>query len=291
VRNIASPDAQTRQGSSRSSANKRVGVREAAAPLGAAERTPQPAADEDRAMQYTVIGDANQCAVTQMTSGDEIHAEVGAMVLLSDGITLEAASNAPLMRVSELPVLNAAVPLTTFRCMGGMGVVAFAAPCSGEVRHLDVRAGAWFCARDSFLFCSRDVIATIGLVQSVEEGQFREGGFVLYRLSGHGEAYVHCGGNTIEYELAPGQRVSVDAGCVAAYQETVQSTIEAFDGLPSTQGGSESLFLMTLTGPGKIYLATLPLSRIAKAMKGGKPASGRTREIDGRALGHLVREL
>lgn len=222
-------------------------------------------------MQYSVIGDANQCAVTQMTMGDEIRAEVSAMVLLSDGIALEAASNSAAGRGSELPALDSPVPLTHFRCMASMGVVAFAAPCCGETRQLDVKGRSWFCARDSFLFSSRDVVTTIGLVHRVDTGYFRESGYVLYRLSGHGDAYIHCGGNVIEYDLAPGQRVSVDAGCVGAFQDTVQPTIEAFDGLPSTHGGSDSLFLLTLTGPGRIYLATLPLSRISQAMKARKP--------------------
>ena len=242
-------------------------------------------------MQYTVIGDANQCAVTQMTLGDEIRADIGAMVLLSDGISLEAASNSPVMRVSELPVLNSTVCLTHFRCQAGMGVVAFAAPCSGETRQLDIKGGSWLCARDSFLFCSRDVITTIGMVHRVETGYFRDGGYVLYRLSGNGEAYIHCGGNVIEYDLAQGQRVSVDAGCVAAFQDTVQPTIEAFEGLPSTQGGTESLFMITLTGPGRFYLATLPLSRISQAMHVGSSKSVRFPASDRSSLGNLVKEL
>ena len=84
-------------------------------------------------MQYTVIGDANQCVVAQMTLGDEILAEVGAMVLLSDGVALEAAANSAVMRISDMPVASAPVPLTHFRCLAQSGVVAFAAPYSGEL--------------------------------------------------------------------------------------------------------------------------------------------------------------
>jgi uncharacterized protein (AIM24 family) len=242
-------------------------------------------------MQFSVIGDANQCVVAQMTLGDEIRAEVAAMVLLSDGVALEAASNSAVMRVSDLPVLNAPVPLTHFRCIAAMGVVAFAAPCSGETRSLDLHGGSWLCSREAFLFCSRDVTTSIGLVHGVDNSYFTESGYVLYRLAGYGEAYIHCGGNVIEYELAPGQRVSVDAGCVAAFQDTVQPTIEAFDGLPSTHGGSESLFLVTLTGPGKIYLATLPLSRIAEAMKPDRQAPVRVPSPGPSSLSSLVKEL
>jgi uncharacterized protein (AIM24 family) len=242
-------------------------------------------------MQFTVIGDANQCVVTQMTLGDEIRAEVANMVLLSDGVTLEAASNHPVMRVSDLPVLNSPVPLTHFRCMSSLGVVAFAAACNGETRELDLRGVSWLCARESFLFCSRDVTTTIGMVHGVDNGYFHDVGYVLYRLAGYGEAYIHCGGNVIEYDLAPGQRVSVDAGCVAAFQDTVKPTVEAFEGLPSTQGGSESLFLMTLTGPGRIYLATLPLSRIAQALRPGRQVPVRLPGAGGSSLGNLVKEL
>ena len=160
-----------------------------------------------------------------------------------------------------------------------------------RTRELDLRGVSWLCARDSFLFCSRRRITTIGMVHSVESGYFRDAGYVLYRLAGYGEAYIHCGGNVIEYDLAPAQRVSVDAGCVAAFQDTVKPTIEAFEGLPSTQGGLSRSFLMTLTGPGRIYLATLPLSRIAEAMKCGKAGPVRLPGARSSSLGNLVKEL
>jgi uncharacterized protein (AIM24 family) len=242
-------------------------------------------------MLYTIIGDANQCVVAQMTQGDEILAEVGAMVLLSDGVALEAAANNTVMRVADLHVVNTPVPLTHFRCLGASGVVAFAAPYSGEARELTLRGSNWMCARESFLFCSRDVTTNIGFAQSIPTGYFRDSGFVLYRVAGYGEAYIHCGGNVIEYDLSPGQRVSVDAGCVAAFQDTVKFSMEAFDGLPSTQGGSESLFLVTLTGPGRIYLATLPLSRMAEAMKSGRPGVIQQAGDPRVTLGNLVKEL
>ncbi len=214
-------------------------------------------------MQYTVIGDANQCVVTRMTHGDEVRADAANLVLLSDGVTLEAASpNAA--HPSQLPALDARVSLTQFHCMSNLGVLTFAAPYCGETKQLDIHQGAWLCARDSFLFCSRNVAATIGMVHPAASGYFHERGYVLYRLSGHGEAFIHCGGNAIEYDLAPGQRVSVDAGCVAAYQDTVQSAFEALEVTSGAPGCSGSLFLVTLTGPGKIYLATLPLSRVRK---------------------------
>jgi uncharacterized protein (AIM24 family) len=213
------------------------------------------------------------------------------MILLTDGIALEAASGSAAKRTTELPALESAVPLTQVRCMASLGVVTFAAPCSGEVRHIELRKDSWLCARDAFLFCSRDVNATTGFVHKVGKGYFRDAGFVLYRLSGHGDAYVHCGGTVIEYDLVPGQRVSVDAGCVAAFQDTVQPAVEAFDGLPSTQGGSESLFLLTLTGPGKIYLSTLPISRIAEGLNPDGPPTPRLRGSGGGGLGGLVREL
>ena len=212
-------------------------------------------------MQYTVIGDANLCVVAQMTNGDEIRAEAANLILLSDGVALEAASDNTAAGASQLPILDAPVALTHFRCMSSLGVATFAAPYCGETRQLEIRGGAWLCARDSVLLCSRDATTTIGVVHQVAAGYFREGGYVLYRLSGHGEAFIHCGGNVIEYDLAPGQRVSVDAGCVAAYQDTVQSAVEALEVAPGMPNGSGSLFLITLTGPGRIYLATLPLSR------------------------------
>ena len=212
-------------------------------------------------MQISVIGDASQAVVAQMTIGDEIRAEIASMVLLSDGVVLEAASQG-MAHASAAPAVNSHVSLTHFRCMANLGVVTFAGAFAGEARHLDIRGGAWLCARSAFLFCSRDVIAVVGLVHHLNSSAFGADGCVLYRLSGHGDAYVHCGGGAIEYDLVAGQRVSVDAPCVAAYQETVEASIETIEGLTDGRGVVEPVQLMTLTGPGKIVLATLPRERI-----------------------------
>jgi len=205
--------------------------------------------------------------VAQMTNGDEVCADAASMVLLSDGVALEPATNRGTTAESLLQALDSPVPLTHYRCMAPLGVVTFAANACGEVRQLDIRGTTWFCARDAFLFCSRDVHTTIGQVHKFSAESRQEANATLYRLSGRGDAFIHCGGNAIEYDLVPGQRVSVEIGCVAAYQDTVQSTIEFVEGLSGADGAARSIYLMTLTGPGKIYLATLPPSRIALAQR------------------------
>ena len=215
-------------------------------------------------MQFSVIGNANQCVLAQMTVGDEVCADAANLIVLSDGITIEQSSNTAAELAMRTPVLDAPVALTHFRCSSGVGVATFAAPYSGQSRQLEVHGGTWMCARDSFLFCTSGVKATIGMAHSVAGGYFRDSGYVVYRLAGHGDAFIHCGGDTIEYNLEPGQRVTVDAGCVAAYQDTVQAAAESLDVMTSGSGASVSLFLITLTGPGKIYLASLPLSRIGQ---------------------------
>lgn len=213
-------------------------------------------------MQFTVIGDANQCVVVQLTSGEELQADVRSAFLLSDGVALEAATNA-LMRVEDRPALGSPIPLTHFRCMAANGMIALAASSAGEVRQLTVKHKTWFCAREAFLVCTKDVTSNIGFVLPVETGYFADRGYVLFKLGGFGDAYIHCGGNVIEYDLIAGQRIAVDAGCIAAFEDTVRFEVEQFEGLANVQGGSDMVFLLTLTGPGRIYLATLPLARIA----------------------------
>ena len=213
-------------------------------------------------MQFTIIGDANQCVVVQMTNGEELQADVKSAFLLSDGVAMEAAKSA-LMRVEDKPALGSPIPLTQFRCMATKGMIALAASCAGEVREIQIRNKAWLCAREAFLVCTKDVTSSIGFVVPAETGYFREKGYALYKMSGYGDLYIHCGGNVIEYDLIAGQRIAVDAGCVAAFEETIRYEVEQFEGLPNTQGGSDMVFLLSLTGPGRIYLATLPLARMA----------------------------
>ena len=213
-------------------------------------------------MQFTIIGDANQCVVVQMTNGEELQADVRSAFLLSDGVAMEAATNS-LMRVEDRPAVGSSIPLTHFRCMASKGMIALAASCAGEVREVQVKNKAWLCAREAFLVCTKDITSSIGFAVSAESGYYSEKGYALYRISGYGDLYIHCGGNVIEYDLIAGQRIAVDAGCVAAFEETIRYEVEQFEGLPNTQGGSDMVFLLSLTGPGRVYLATLPLARMA----------------------------
>ena len=213
-------------------------------------------------MKYSVIGDANQSVIAELSNGDEIHGDVAMMVLLTDGVALEPAYFGASHDPSRLQELNAPVPLTHFRCMSSLGVVGFSARCCGVMRKLELHGKSWICARDALLFCTRDVVSTIGIIHPCDNAYFRAKGCVFYRLSGHGDAFIHCGGSSIEYDLAPGQRVSAEIGCVAAFEDTVKSGVELVEGLPAASGEVSPVFLMTLTGPGKIYLATLPLSRV-----------------------------
>src|SRR6266571_21878 len=101
-------------------------------------------------MQYTVIGNVNQCVVARMGHGDELRAEIAELVLLSDGVSLEAATHEAGPSTSKVAVLGETVPLTHFRCMSSLGVATFAARCCGEPRQLELHGGAWMCARDAF---------------------------------------------------------------------------------------------------------------------------------------------
>ncbi|HEV2473290.1 MAG TPA: AIM24 family protein, partial [Chthonomonadales bacterium] len=180
---------------------------------------------------------------------------------------------------------------THFRCLGSGGAVAFAAHYPGHARQLTLQGAGWVCAKESFLFSTKDVEIDIAFTKSVGSGFFGGTGFILQRLSGFGDAWIHGGGNFVEYDLAPGQRLRVEAGCIVAFEESVSYDVEFIGGIRNAIFGGEGLFLATLSGPGHIILSTMPFSRMAGAILAHGGQSADNGSDIGRAIGGILGNL
>ena len=151
---------------------------------------------------------------------------------------------------------------------------------------------AVLCQRDSFLCAAGSIDINIAFTKRLGAGFFGGEGFILERLEGTGEAFIHSGGTIIEMTLKPGEKLRVDTGCLVAFDPTVDYDIEFVGGFRNALFGGEGLFYATLTGPGHVVLQTLPFSRLASrimaAAGGRKEESKGLAGIGGNILGDLI---
>jgi uncharacterized protein (TIGR00266 family) len=164
--------------------------------------------------------------------------------------------------------------------------VAFAAPYPGKIVPLDLKAlgGEVLCQKDGFLCAAKGVEIDVAFTKKIGTGLFGGEGFILQRLKGDGLAFIHAGGTVIERSLASGESLRVDTGCLVAFLPTVDYDIQFVGGFKNALFGGEGLFLAKLTGPGIVYLQTLPFSRLADRIV---RASYGSREEGGIGIGSI----
>lgn len=167
--------------------------------------------------------------------------------------------------------------------------VAFAAPYPGKILPMDMRAlgGTLLCQKDAFLAAARGVSLGIAFQQKLSVGFFGGEGFILQKLEGDGLAFVHAGGTVVKRELQPGQTLMVDTGCVVAFTPNVNFEIQYVGKIKTALFGGEGLFFAKLTGPGTVWLQSLPFSRLASRVFAAAPQRGGSRE-EGSLLGGLA---
>ncbi len=167
--------------------------------------------------------------------------------------------------------------------------VAFAAPYPGKILPMELSrlGGMLICQRDAFLCAARGVSLGIALQQKLSTGFFGGEGFIMQKLEGDGLAFVHAGGTVVRREMQPGQTLLVDTGCVVAYTPSVNFEIQYVGKIKTALFGGEGLFFAKLTGPGTVWLQSLPFSRLASRVFAAAPQAGGGRREES-ALGGLA---
>jgi uncharacterized protein (TIGR00266 family) len=251
-------------------------------------------------VDYKVFGEDMQFVEVELDPGEAAVAEAGAMFYMEDGISMETvfgdASQQQTTFVDALIgagkrlLIGESLFMTVFMNTGqGKKHVAFAAPSPGKivpVRLADV-GGELITQKDSFLAAAKGVSIGIAFQKRIGVGFFGGEGFIMERLQGDGWAFVHAGGMLIERTLAPGELLRVDTGCLVALQPTVEYDIEYVGRIKSAIFGGEGLFFATLRGPGRVWLQSLPLSRMARRIVAAAPQTGRGGREEGSVLGSL----
>jgi uncharacterized protein (TIGR00266 family) len=213
---------------------------------------------------HEIIGDDMQAVILTLNAGDEVRAEAGAMMFMTDGIEMDARMEGGLLGGLKRKLLaGESFFITHFRAVGQAGKVAFAGPYPGKIIALDMTNQQVLCQKDSFLCAVGDLDISIALTRRLGAGFFGGEGFILEKLEGSGRLFIHSGGTIVPFTLAAGERLKVDTGCLVALDSSVDYDIVRVGGIKTSLFGGEGLFFAALTGPGRVWLQTLPFSRLA----------------------------
>ena len=238
-----------------------------------------PRSDE---IDYKIYGEDMQFVEIELDPGESAVAEAGALMFKDAVVQMETVFGDgshsgqgggfldKLVGAGKRVITGESLFTTMFSHAGqsGKAKVAFAAPYPGTIVPMTLSnfGGRIICQKDSFLCAARGVSIGIHFQKKVMTALFGGEGFIMQKLEGDGQVFVHAGGTIMERELAAGERIDVDTGCVVAYTQQVDMDVRAVGGVKSMIFGGEGVFLATLTGPGKVWLQSLPFSRMAGRM-------------------------
>lgn len=240
-------------------------------------------------IDYKIIGDDIQAIEVELDPHEGVRAEVGAMLCMEEGIEMQTTSGGGIFQGFKRILSGENFFITTFLNNGNTkSRVTFAAPYPGKIIPLELSqlGGSFLCQRDGFLCAAHGIDINVEFTKRIGAGLFGGEGFILQRLSGNGRAFIHAGGAIIRRELKTNERLRVDTGCLVAFQPTVDYDIQFIGGIRNVLFGGEGLFYAQLTGPGTVYLQTLPFSRLADRIVTASGYFGRREES--RGIGGLL---
>jgi uncharacterized protein (TIGR00266 family) len=255
-------------------------------------------------IDYHIHGDDMQFVEVELDPSEAVVAEAGGMMYMDDGIQMETIFGdgsqqssglmGALLGAGKRLLTGESLFMTVFQNRGtGKRKIAFGAPYPGKIIpvHLSEIGGDLLAQKDSFLCAAKGVSVGIAFTRRLGAGFFGGEGFILERLQGDGYCFIHAGGTILQRDLRPGEVLRVDTGCIVAFQPSVSYDIQFVGNIKSALFGGEGLFFATLQGPGRVWLQSLPLSRLAGRIVGAVPGLGRRGREEGSVLGGLGRLL
>lgn len=258
-------------------------------------------------IDFKLFGDDMQFVEIGLDGGESVVAEAGAMMYMDNGIEMDAVFGDGSDRDSKKGFMDKALGagkrvltgeslfMTVFtNKLADKKALAFAAPYPGKIIPLDLTdmGGQIIAQRDAFLCAAKGIQIEIAFQKNVGVGLFGGEGFIMQKLIGDGLTFLHAGGTIIEKELAPGEIMKFDTGCLVAMTSTINYNVEMVGSIKSAFFGGEGLFLATLKGPGHVWLQSIPFSRLANRMyqaatKSGSKSKGERSVIRGIGIGDL----
>lgn len=251
-------------------------------------------------IDYSISGEEMQFVEIELDPNEAVIAEPGSFMFMDETITMQTLFGDgakqsesffdKLWNAGKRVLTGESLFMTAFTHNGhGKAKVAFASPYPGRIMPLDLQelGGRVICQKDAFLCAAKGVSIGIEFQKKLGTGFFGGEGFIMQKLEGDGMAFVHAGGTVIERKLNPGEILKIDTGCIVAFTKDVDYDIEFVGGIKNTIFGGEGMFYAKLTGPGTVWIQSLPFSRLANRVISSAPRAGGRRRGEGSILGGL----
>jgi uncharacterized protein (TIGR00266 family) len=249
------------------------------------------------AVDFEIKGSEMQFVEVELDPGEAVVGEAGSMMFMDAGVAMDTVFGdgsrnqsglfGKLLGAGKRLITGESLFTTVYTNQGSTKLkVAFAAPYPGKILPIDLHqiGGMLICQKDAFLCAAKGVALGIYFQQKMSVGFFGGEGFVMQKLEGDGLAFVHAGGTVLKRELQPGQTLFVDTGCLVAFTPNVNFEIQYVGKIKTALFGGEGLFFAKVTGPGTVWLQSLPFSRLASRVFAAAPQNGGGRE-EGSVLG------
>lgn len=250
-------------------------------------------------IDYEIYGEEMQYVEIELDPQEAVVAEAGSFMMMDteiqmdtifgDGSNQDSGVLGKLFSAGKRLLTGESLFMTAFLNVGsGKKQVSFASPYPGKIVPIDLSeiGGKFICQKDAFLCAAKGVSVGIEFSKKLGRGLFGGEGFIMQKLEGDGLAFVHAGGTLAKKELAPGEVLKVDTGCIVGFDQSVNYDIEFVGGIKNTIFGGEGLFFATLRGPGTVYVQSLPFSRLAGRVLAAVPRGGKDKG-EGSILGGL----
>jgi uncharacterized protein (TIGR00266 family) len=233
-------------------------------------------------ISYRVDGTTLQVVTIELEPGEVIYSESGGMSWMTGNVEMKTHSGGGLGKMFKRALSGESLFITDFFVNQGRGTVAFANEFPGKIIPFDLRQGeSLIVQKDAFMCAEKSVDMDMHFRKQLGTGFFGGEGFIMQRISGPGLAFIEVDGEVIEYDLQPGQQLKVDTGHLAAMEATVDFDVTMVKGFKNILLGGEGLFLASVRGPGKVWLQTMPMSKLAQKVaqfmpqtSGSKGSSG-----------------
>ncbi|MDR9457186.1 MAG: TIGR00266 family protein [Salegentibacter sp.] len=251
-------------------------------------------------IDYQIYGEEMQFVELELDPKEAVIAEAGNFMMMDqeiqmntifgDGSKQNEGFLGKVLGAGKRLLTGESLFMTIFSNEGiGKKKVSFASPYPGKIIPIDLTRyeGKFICQKDAFLCAARGVSIGIEFSRKLGRGFFGGEGFIMQKIEGDGMAFVHAGGTMARKELRAGEKLKVDTGCIIGFTQTINYDIEFVGGIKNTIFGGEGLFFASLTGPGTVYIQSLPFSRLANRVLQAAPQGGGKDKGEGSILGGL----
>ncbi len=226
-------------------------------------------------MQYQIQGETLPVVICQLSAGERMITEGGGMAWMSPNMKMETTSNGGLGRALGRMFSGEKMFQNIYTAQGGPGMIAFASSFPGSVKAFQIAPGQELIFQKSaFLASEAGVQLSVHFQKKLGSGLFGGEGFILQRISGNGIVFAEFDGHVVDYELQNGQSIVVDTGHLAAMTASCQIDIQTVPGVKNILFGGEGLFNTVITGPGHVWLQTMPISNVAECLRPYFPSGG-----------------